>query len=71
MKYTAHNSLFRQFINRLILPILITITLAMAANVIIGYNVARIEQKQHLQFLGAKHSLNPYGIVTIQQLKPL
>ncbi len=56
MKHTAHNSLFRQFINRLILPILITITLAMAANVIIGYNVTRIEQKHHLQFLGETYA---------------
>ena len=51
MKNTTHNSLFRQFINRLLPPLLLTVGLAIAANVVVGHNMARMEQNQRLQFL--------------------
>ena len=56
MKQTAYKSLFRQFINRLIPPMVLTVALAMTANIVVGHNMARMEQSRRLQFLGASYA---------------
>ncbi|EFL87237.1 diguanylate cyclase (GGDEF) domain-containing protein [Desulfovibrio sp. 3_1_syn3] len=46
-----HDTLFRQFIRQLFWPMLFTVGLAMAANILVGYTMAQNEQLNHQRII--------------------